>query len=157
MGPASAASAWLCSANMADPVMPPDLPPETPTDLLDFVACRSDRVTIRSGRQAWMRGAELTVAPGDTPNAGTLAVGIAFFTFSFPVSIVSGRLVVDTSGSHAPSEIQNALTGFANDLNAWFRQNGKGLGPAIFAVDGLTLTKVALAPQPRPAGQPARA
>jgi hypothetical protein len=147
---------------VADPVKPPELLPTTPKELRAFVDCTADKVTIKNGAQAWLKGGEIEITPGETPTTGTLAAGKGFLKFHFPVSVANGQLTFDMTDSYAPKEIQDGLTTFANDLNAWFKHKGRQLGPVTFGPDGTTLTKVLVAaaqpgqsvPAPVPTAQP---
>jgi len=140
-------------------VKPPELPPNLPRDLRDFVECRSTSVTIRDGPQAWVQlpnevkgylpadaAPDLAIESGPTPGTMTIKVQLGFFSVSLPATIDAGRLSIDTSKLPwlAPASIGTSITRYVDTLNAWFQANGKGLASPTFGSGEVSLRLVDL-------------
>jgi hypothetical protein len=138
---------------------PPELPPNLPQDLRDFVECRSTSVTIKDGPQAWVAvpdgvkgylapnaAPELRIEPGPSPEAMTIKVGLGVFSVSLPATIREGRLSIDTKALPwlAPASIGTGITSYVESLNAWFAANGKGLASPEFGPGEVVLRLVDL-------------
>lgn len=149
---------------MGDPIDPSTgLPKDAPADLRAFLNCTGATLTLKNGKQQWLSDAlppglspEVSITPG--PGAtGTLTIGSGYLSLSLPMSIVNGQLNVDASG--LPDALGAPLTNQFDNLNAWFKKNGKQFGNPTFAKGQVTLAKVPfVAPaQQVPAGQGAAA
>jgi len=136
---------------------PPELPPNLPQDLRDFVECRTTSVAIKDGPQAWVgvpdgakgflspgAAPELRIEPGGSPEAMTIKVGLGMFSVSLPATIRDGRLSIDTRALPwlAPASIGTAITTYVDSLNAWFAANGKGLALPEFGPGEVVLRLV---------------
>ncbi len=156
---------------MTDPIKAPELPASLPNELRSFVECTTDTVTIKDGPQDWVSlpdaaggflpkdtKPQLTITPGSQPATASIRIKVGFISAQLPASVSDGRLVIDTTAlpGWAPASIGQDLQRFVDGLNAWFRQNGRGLAPPTFGADGVTLHKVPLAPPAAPATPPSR-
>jgi hypothetical protein len=140
----------------------PELPKDVPADLRDFIECKSASVTIKDGRLTWLPlpipddwkayvpdsvKPTLAIKPGATPGSATISIQFApMLGLDVPVSIKDGTLSVDTSS--LPQNAKDQLDPWVKTLNDWFKANGKGFGAPAFGKDGVSLSKVALAPAP---------
>ena len=147
---------------MADPKAP-ELPPNVPKELRDFVECTSNSVTITDGAQAWVTLPEglqkivgknakptLSIKPGNAPGNATIRIGVGGFNLDIPASIANGKLAIDAAKLpfYVPDSIAKDVGNFVDDLNAWFGHNGWGLGSPAFGQGQVSLSKVPLAPAP---------
>ena len=145
---------------MADP-QAPNLPANVPKGLRDFIECRERSVDLKDGPVDWVdlppeiaailpKGTKpkLSIIPGSAPGTATIKVSLAFISIELPAAISNGVLSIDTSdvSSLVPKEAIAGLKKFVDDLNAWLKFKGYGLGPLTFANGGVTLRKVPLAP-----------
>ena len=146
---------------MRDRPLLDQLPPNLPEDLRAFLDCRADRATIANGPVAWIEipanvrgmlgGAtrpELTITPGPAPATAFLNVKAGWVSATLPAMVRRGKLAIDTSKLPflAPASIKREIQRFVDELNARLEANGKALGEPTFGPDGMTLTKVELAP-----------
>ena len=137
------------------------LPPNLPEDLRAFLDCRSDSATIANGPVDWVEippnirgmlgGAtrpELTVTPGPAPATAFLKVKAGWVSATLPAMVRGGKLAVDTSKLPflAPRSIASDIQRFVDELNGRLAENGKALGEPAFGAEGMTLTKVSVAP-----------
>lgn len=146
----------------ADESLPP-LPDGLPDDLRAFLECRTPSATIANGPIDWivlpaaatsfLGGAtkpELTVRPGPTPDGAILDIKVGFLSVSLPASVVDLKLAVDTSKLPfwAPGSVKGDVAAVVDGINQRLASHGMGLGPPSIGPDGLTLSKVPLAPTP---------
>ena len=97
---------------MGEPTTPtaPQLPPEAPEDLRDFLECKSAKVALKDGNLSWLplppeikdfvpEGAkpDLAIEPGATPGTASIKVSLGPISLSLPASVSGGQLTVDTS------------------------------------------------------------
>jgi hypothetical protein len=145
------------STAMADAVDPSQaLPAEVPDEIRDFVACRSASLTIEDGELGWLGSLplpggkpSLSIQPGDEAGTAILKVSLGWIlSVSLRASVANGALVVDTSGLPGSPATKDAIQAGIRDVNDWFRQNGKQLGPPTISRGSVTLTKVDLASAP---------
>ena len=155
---------------MGDPLDPSKgLPKGAPDDLRAFLECKGASVTFKDGSLPWLSlsgvvpddlkdfvpaGAAPSLSITAGPGAGaTIGISVGDVSVaSVPASISNGQLSVDTSGLHIPG-VADALNREVDNLNAWFKAHGKGLGAAVVGKGQVTLKKVDLAvpaanPQP---------
>jgi hypothetical protein len=151
---------------------PPDLPPDAPLDLREFIECKRDSVTIKQGELTWLPlppeikeyapNPTLGLEPGASPGTGTMTIGISFATLTIPVSISDGELHMDTSGVSSIPGAQEAIDTWLKDFNDWLKKNGKRLEPTSIKDGSVTLTKEpivavpATPPPPAPPGPPVK-
>jgi hypothetical protein len=150
---------------MGEPTTPkaPQLPPEAPEDLRDFLECKSAKVTLKDGNLSWLplppeikdfvpEGAkpDLAIEPGATPGTASIKVSLGPISLSLPASVSGGQLTVDTSdpGMFTPQKLVDGINQAVKDINDWFKHNGKGFGKPVFGNKEVTLTKVDLAAPP---------
>jgi hypothetical protein len=147
---------------MGDPVDPSSgLPKDAPAELRTFLGCTGASVTLKDGPIGWLKVSGLVpdslkdvvpdVAPtlSITQGAGqsatvSVSIGPISLASSVPVSISNGQLSVDTSGVGIQS-VADGIKQQVDNLNAWFKAHGKGLGPAVFGKGQVSLKKVDLA------------
>ncbi len=151
---------------------PPDLPPDAPLDLREFIECKRDSVTIKQGELTWLPlppeikeyapNPTLGLEPGASPGTGTMTLSVGFATLTIPVSISDGELHMDTSGVSAIPGAQEAIDTWLKDFNDWLKKNGKRLKPTSIKDGSVTLTKEpivavpATPPPPAPPGPPVK-
>ena len=157
---------------MGDPATPTNpgdkLGVSAPKDLKDFLSCKTDAVTLKDGRITWLPSAvELSITPDDSnPNAATLQIGFGGFGPSLPAQVTDGQLSIDTSGLVAMADLvgkvfegadklPGQIDAFVKNTNAWFKANGKQLGPPTVAKGSVGLKKVPIAPSATQPQKPA--
>lgn len=135
----------------------PHLPDDTPTEVREFVSCRSHSLELRAGRHSWLPkpsalpDPHVGVAPGPGPHTAIVTLewfgGVAKLRLT--ASIVEGQLRLDAprvpailGGNIIRTEIENWVESF----NAVLHQNGKQLSEAEVGPGILRLTKTDVVP-----------
>lgn len=162
----------------------PQLPPNAPKDLQDFVSCKSATYTLKNGKVTWLSikprdllsadmaqyvpdavldtsvNPSMTISPDSSaPGTASIRVGIDVPGLgtvgpSFTASVKDGSLNVDSSG--VPAAAKGPLDDAVKNLNDWLKANGKGFGAPAFGKDEVKLSKVDIAvPQTAPPPAPA--
>ncbi len=132
---------------------PPGVPKGAPKELVDFVDCKGDAVTLKAGKLDWIPKEGLAeFAPDPTvtfeedktkPGAVTIKVTLGK-TFTLPASVKDGKLEVDTSGIPL-NAIKKPIDDWVRKLNDWLAANDRKLAGVKINDGGLVITKVAVA------------
>jgi hypothetical protein len=157
---------------MAD-VQAPRAPDDAPQELKDFLDCTGTVLRWQPGPVSWLGlpvDPVIEFEPGQGPGAINLKITIGSppfgVSFSLPASVnAAGELSIDTAKIPDGVPGKEGLDQWIRDLNAWFRQNGRKLKPAVLTGGAITLEKTAIgatavAPavvpvRPRPTTSPA--
>jgi hypothetical protein len=128
---------------------PPALPEGVPADLRDFIECKSASVTLPLGKIEWLPvpGADVTLAPGATPDSATINIDLGFVSIALPISVVDGQLNVDSTAlPDMLADAGTALKDWVRELNDWFASKGRRLGRPTIKDGVVTLVKEAIPP-----------
>src|SRR3990172_8046458 len=139
---------------MTEPTAP-DIPDSAPPEVKDFFQCRGNTLAWQPGEVTWL-GLPVTptVTFGEGATAGSVNINVSLagglVSFTLPASVnAAGELVVDTSSVPDLSEWglggRNDVDAAIQNINEWFKKNGKKLKPATFAGGAVTLEKTPIA------------
>ena len=129
------------------------LPEGAPAELRAFVGCTTDTVRLDLEETDWLPAPggmdavspEVTVEPGSGQGQVTVTASWGgFIEVRLPLSVVDGKLEVDTS--EVPPFLSSGVRRWVDDLNEHLEANGKGLGPIQLDGSTVALQKIALAP-----------
>ncbi len=136
---------------------PARLPLGAPESVRSFVECRSDRLELDVTRLGWLAagGFEplVELQPGSTSTTAPLRItwdSAGFLTTDLRLTILAGRLSVDTSG--LPSLIRGDVDRWIADFNRTLTEHSKELDSLRVEHDRITLTKRATPPHSSNAG-----
>jgi hypothetical protein len=139
----------------AKAVKPPKTTKGIPQDLADFLDCKSDKVELKPGKQAWLggiptvgdmlAGANITFdskADGSIGVTAKLGEGALSTSMSVKLKVdAAGHLSIDPSDSMMLNAFKDNINEWTDGLNKWFDSKGKKLGKPKVRRGVVTLTK----------------
>ena len=131
---------------------PPQLPPDAPQDVKDFVDCKSDKVVLDPAKKGFLPEIPVIGAPNVTIEAvagkpGTVKVTLkktGVLDTSFTLTVTNGHLDVDTTNV-TPQMVKDAIDRWVKRYNDWLDANGRKLAGLSVDRGKATVTKVPVA------------
>jgi hypothetical protein len=145
---------------MAEPTAP-NMPPDAPQDVKDFFGCKGDKLAGGKGKVEWLKlsvdnplgEGKIELTPdvsfehGKAAGSIDMTIDLGYgLSGTMNASInADGQLVVNDV-STALSPFKGGLNDAINNINDWFRKNGKKLKPPKLKGGALTLEKTPITP-----------
>ena len=124
-----------------------ELPKDAPKDLVGFIDCTVNTVTIKPGKLGWITGSpKATFAPGAKPGTFEITIDWTITSVTLPAQVKNGQLVVDSSkvpdlSAFIDGAGPKAVDDWVKGLNDWLKKHKKQLGPPVVKGGALTIVK----------------